>query len=389
MDIAFCYESVLPQRGGCETYIAALAHRLVADGHTVHLYATRWDAQALPASLVYHPITARSWPRFLRPWSFGTAVLKALQGHRHDATIGFDKTWGLDILYPQGGLYAASADHNILKERPGFRRTIMKLVKRFDPTHQSFLSLERRQYLDDPKTLIIAISEMVQSHFQRYYNIAPENMRVVRIATNPDRFVESDRPLRRDRMRTSHGIEPDEVVGLFCGMNYKLKGLPCLLAALQHLPAGNRFKLLAIGAENYRGMARLAERLGVRDRVVFAGYCKDMRDGYFAADMFIHPTFYDPCSHVVPEAMSCGLPVITSRFNGASELMNPPREGTVIDNPHNHRALAKAIERFLDSRERQRCGQAGRQTAGRWTFDQHYRQMLDVFAEAARRRHAA
>ena len=166
MDIAFCYESVLPQRGGCETYIAALAHRLVADGHTVHLYATRWDAEALPASLIYHPITARSWPRFLRPWSFGTAVLKALQGHRHDATIGFDKTWGLDILYPQGGLYAASADHNILKERPGFRRTIMKLVKRFDPTHQSFLSLERRQYLDDSKTLIIAISEMVQSHFQ-------------------------------------------------------------------------------------------------------------------------------------------------------------------------------------------------------------------------------
>ena len=52
MDIAFCYESVLPQRGGCETYIAALAHRLVADGHTVHLYATRWDAQALPASLI-------------------------------------------------------------------------------------------------------------------------------------------------------------------------------------------------------------------------------------------------------------------------------------------------------------------------------------------------
>ena len=44
MNIAFCYESVLPARGGCEMYIASLARRLVADGHDVHLYARRWDA---------------------------------------------------------------------------------------------------------------------------------------------------------------------------------------------------------------------------------------------------------------------------------------------------------------------------------------------------------
>ena len=61
----------------------------------------------------------------------------------------------------------------------------------------------------------------------------------------------------------------------------------------------------------------------------------------------------------------------------------------MIDDPHNHRALSRAIEKFFDPRERQRCGQAGRQAASRWTFDQHYRQMLDVFSEAARRRHAA
>jgi len=33
MNIAFCYDSVLPSRGGCETYIASLARRLAADGH--------------------------------------------------------------------------------------------------------------------------------------------------------------------------------------------------------------------------------------------------------------------------------------------------------------------------------------------------------------------
>ena len=77
MNLAFCYESVLPARGGCETYIAALARRLVADGHEVHLYACRWDADALPPNLHYHPIQLPPVPRFLRPWCFSVACARA------------------------------------------------------------------------------------------------------------------------------------------------------------------------------------------------------------------------------------------------------------------------------------------------------------------------
>ena len=51
MKIALCHTSVLPRRGGCETYIASLARRLVLDGHAVHLYACEWDPDALPGRL--------------------------------------------------------------------------------------------------------------------------------------------------------------------------------------------------------------------------------------------------------------------------------------------------------------------------------------------------
>src|SRR5208282_119947 len=111
MNVAFCHESVLPERGGCETYIADLARRLVADGHQVHLYACRWDPAALPGALRYHRLSVPRGPRFLRPWRFGTACARALRGTKHHVTMGFDKTWGQDVLYPQGGLHAASAEH--------------------------------------------------------------------------------------------------------------------------------------------------------------------------------------------------------------------------------------------------------------------------------------
>src|SRR5260370_42357280 len=132
MEIAFCYESVLPARGGCETYISDLARRLVADGHTVHLYACRWDAEALPAELRYHPLSVPRGPRFLRPWRFGAACELALREAPHQVSLGFDKTWGQDVLYPQGGLHAASAEHNLRKYRGRVLRGLARLSKAAD-----------------------------------------------------------------------------------------------------------------------------------------------------------------------------------------------------------------------------------------------------------------
>lgn len=389
MDIAFCYENVLPSRGGCETYIAALARRLVSDGHAVHLYACRWDAAALPPALHYHTIKLPPVPRFLRPWCFSAACVRALRGADHHVNIGFDKTWGLDVLYPQGGLYAASAEHNFLKYPHPLKRHLIQLFKLFDLTHWSYSLLERRQYLGEPRPLVIAISSMVQRHFEQHYGIGPEDLRVVRIATDPNRFDERDRPRRRIEARQEWGLRPEETVALFAGMNYRLKGLEPLLQAVRLLPREARFRLLVAGNPETKKVQRLAERLNVAQRVRFVGYCADMRNAYFAADFFVHPTFYDPCSHVVLEAMACGLPVITTRYNGATELMNPPREGLVIDNPHDHDRLASCLKQFLDPARRSACSQAARKTALQWTFEHHYRQMLAIFNEAAARKQAA
>jgi UDP-glucose:(heptosyl)LPS alpha-1,3-glucosyltransferase len=111
-----------------------------------------------------------------------------------------------------------------------------------------------------------------------------------------------------------------------------------------------------------------------------------MKACYFASDFLVHPTFYDPCSLVVLEALACGLPVITSRYNGASELLDPPRDSYVLADPHDDALLAVCMRQLLDPERRSACARAVGQTAARWTFEDHYRQMLQVFAEAAARR---
>jgi UDP-glucose:(heptosyl)LPS alpha-1,3-glucosyltransferase len=388
VDIAFCFESVLPQRGGCETYIASLAHRLVADGQRVHLYGCRWDESALPAGMQFHPLAAPRGPRFLRPWLFAAACRRALAGAVHDVTIGFDKIAGLDVLYPQGGLYAASAEHNLLKYKNPWIRHLVRAIKAIDPAHRSFSAIERAMYCRH-RPLVVAISDMVRGHFQHYYGYNPADLRVVRIAVNPTRFGETDRPRRRAEGRDRWGFAPDATVGLFVGINYRLKGLEPLLYALKRVPPTPALYLLVVGRPETARWQRFARRLGIADRVRFAGYCDDVRTAYFASDFLVHPTFYDPCSNVVVEALSCGLPVITSRYNGASEFMHPPREGFVIDDPHDDAHLARCLTQMLDPAWRAQCASAARRAVQGWTFEHHYRALLEVFNEAAARKRAA
>jgi UDP-glucose:(heptosyl)LPS alpha-1,3-glucosyltransferase len=395
MNIAFCYESVLPARGGCETYIADLARRSIADGHTVHLYACRWDERALPAEIKFHLLPPVSGPRFLRPWRFSKSCLDAQRGERHDVTIGFDKTFGQDVLYPQGGLHAASAACNRNKFHP-WLRGLARAVKWFDLAHWSFSLLEKRQYLGAARPLIVVNSYMVRDHFQHFLEISADRLHVVRSAIDPARFPEHDRFKCRQEWRQAHSIAPTETVGLLAAMNYRLKGLEPLLHAVrklldfpEHKNRRPEFRLVVAGSPNYQAWQQLAARLGVAEHVIFAGHQDPMRHAYFAADFLVHPTFYDPCSLVVLEALACGLPVITTRSNGAHELLTPPREGFVLDDPHDHDLLAWSMSQLLDPQRRHACALAARKAAANWTFEQHYQALMSVFGEVVRRKRAA
>ena len=265
MNLAFCYESVLPTKGGCETYIADLSNRLVADGHQVHLYACRWDPASLPASMICHLLPPIGGPRFLRPWRFGRACLRAIADERHDVTVGFDKTWGLDVLYPQGGLHRASADHNVHKFASPLMRGAARALKLLDPAHWSYSMLERRQYLGEKKPLIIVNSNMVRDHFQHYYSVSSQDLHVVRSMIDPGRFPEHDRLKRRQEMRQAWGLDPSHTVGLFAAMNYRLKGLDPLLHGVARMRAtaefrerAEAFRLVIVGNPKFGGYERLA-----------------------------------------------------------------------------------------------------------------------------------
>jgi UDP-glucose:(heptosyl)LPS alpha-1,3-glucosyltransferase len=90
----------------------------------------------------------------------------------------------------------------------------------------------------------------------------------------------------------------------------------------------------------------------------------------------------------VLEALACGLPVITTKSNGAAELL-PVEAGIVVETPHDEAGLAAAIGTCLDPKFRAPAASAARQAAAKWTFEDHYRALMAVFAEVKSVRRAA
>jgi glycosyltransferase involved in cell wall biosynthesis len=62
------------------------------------------------------------------------------------------------------------------------------------------------------------------------------------------------------------------------------------------------------------------------------------------------PTYYDPASRFILEALAADKPVITTKFNGAIDMFTNNRHGRIIDVPENIPALAEAISHFTDTK---------------------------------------
>src|SRR5207244_5674592 len=114
------------------------------------------------------------------------------------------------------------------------------------------------------------------------------------------------------------------------------------------------------GCVNPGPVRRLASRCGLQYTVRFLGYYPDLRDCYWSSDFFVQPTYYDPCSLVVLEALACGLPVITTEQNGASELMSNGREGYVLTAPGAQAELIAALDHLAHDTTRLAMSQQAR-----------------------------
>ncbi len=156
------------------------------------------------------------------------------------------------------------------------------------------------------------------------------------------------------------------LVLLAAGSIQRLYRLEAALATLSLLVKRNLDVMLRVAGrlvwapdpgDCLREATRLAELLGVSDRVEFLGpYRQDVAPELFrSADALLHTKYNDPCPTVVLEAMASGLPVVYSASGGVPELVGPDAGVGVPaelswdrDIPPDPLALADGVQRVHD-----------------------------------------
>ena len=231
--------------------------------------------------------------------------------------------------------------------------------------------------------LIAAVSNRIAAGLKRSYPAAAE---VTVIYSGVD--VECFSPERRARLRVESrralSVRDDEFVVLLIGNDWRNKGLNCLLCALQQV-ADPRVRALIVGSDNSSPFLRLIARLRLEGRIKFCPPRADVETYYAAADAYVGPSLDDAFAQPPAEAMACGLPVITSRTNGGSEIITHGCDGLILEDPSDFNRLAEMIRALLtDPVLRNSLGTAAAETARQYTWERNAARMRELFEMAAR-----
>ncbi len=345
MKVGLIKQRYTSQGGGSERYTNGLIAQLLARGHQVHVLAARWDSRAAESGVSLLRVPVIPGPSFLRTWSFAINCRRAVERADCDLVLSIERTIRQDICRAGGGCH-----REWLIQRRCHRRGVGRGLFWLNPLHWVLLWIEKQSYSPRNTRVIIANSHRGKEEIIRHYAFPAERIHVIHNGTDCDRF-------------TPAGPRPagGEVVLLFAGSGFERKGLEFAVRALVRLPPWVRLEVAGKGKPSrYK---RLAAELGVEERLRFLGTAGRMEEVYNRSDILVHPAIYEPFSNTCLEAMACGLPVVTSRINGASEIVRTGENGQVVEDPADIPALAAAIEFFLDPAVRARAGVSARQTA--------------------------
>ncbi len=191
--------------------------------------------------------------------------------------------------------------------------------------------------------------------------------RIELIPDSVDTSIFKPLPKKELKTRKKFGVQNKTFVVLFLGRLASNKGLPYLFNAFKEINTEDK-KILVVGKENpafldttYKYYASIADKLGVSEKVVFAGNLKEKEvvDALNSSDLLVLPSLASEAfGLVLIEAMACGKPVIGTSVGGIKEVIADGFNGFIVP-PKRTDELTVALNLLLDKKLRNKFGQNG------------------------------
>lgn len=350
--------------GGAEAYLKRLAEGVVGLGHEVRLFTTtEWPDKEWP----FGQMTKLRWNS---PIGFADELEKLRAQVPCDVLMSLERVWSCDVYRAGDGVHQAWLDR-----RKKFESRGQSLLRGFNTKHRDILRLEKSLFEERKAERVIVNSKMVKDEIFDTYCYRPDQIDVIRNGVPVDRFKFD--PKVREQARADLGLTPELTTLLFVGSGWERKGLRFAIDALKKVEQPN-LRLLVAGRDD-------PDRYQA-PRVQFLGELTNLRPIYFASDIFILPTIYDPFSNASLEALAAGLPVITTRANGFSEIMEDRIHGSVVDRADNIVDLRNAIEQWAVPTRRSAARPSILKRASQYDISKNVEATLAILLQQAAKR---
>jgi glycosyltransferase involved in cell wall biosynthesis len=184
----------------------------------------------------------------------------------------------------------------------------------------------------------------------------------------------------RLKARKELGVSADEILTGVIARLEPVKGVEWLLRAAaladrKHSGREGKLRFLVVGdGQLMAGLRALALELGIADKVIFAGFRKDVFNCLSAMDIYVQPSLNEAMGRTVLEAQHAGLPIVASRVCGLPDAVLEGASALLV-RPADADALAEAITELAYDKEKRRtmgaagrCWAAGKDEAGHGRF---------------------
>ncbi len=355
--------------GGGERFVLELTERIALNHrYDVHVFANKWRPQS--DRITFYKVPVISFPKFLTTISFAWFANRKMAKMNFDIIHTHERIFHADIFTMHG-----------VPHRFWVKKVRRKKMSLFD---YGTSWVEKSLITKGKCRMFLPVSGIAKEKFLQEFWVNPEKVQVVHPGVDIDKFNKLDRNICRREIRKRFGIDEADTVVLFVSMNFELKGLDNLMAAMAMTKSKcplEKLKLLVVGKGNEKKYGRLAQKLGIKDDVIFAGIWEDnIEQIYIASNIFAMLSQFDTFGIAVLEAMSASLPVIITGNVGAKDLVKNEINGFIVDREDIDLISSKII--FLIDREsRQNMAEEAYKEAMKNTWDAMAIKVLKIYDE--------
>jgi len=350
-----------PVYGGSGVVATELGIDLAGRGHEVHFitYAPPFRMPHFVEGVFYHEVEVPAYPLFEYP-PYSLALSVAMQ----DVTLKH----GLDILHVH---YAVPHATSALLAKQMLGDASPKIVTTLHGTDITLVGQDPSyhtitRYSIRSSDAITAVSEYLRRETVDRFDLPEGCIDVIPNFVDLELYKRDATPCHRSTF-----VQSDDERLIAHVSNFRpVKRVEDVVRVFERIAGELPARLLLVGDGPERGRAqRVAEDLGVGDRVVFLGKQQSVVEILSCAELFLLPSESEAFGLVALEAMACGVPVVASRVGGIAEVVSEPDAGRLapvgdVD------AMAEAALHFLsDDATWARASAAARAAATRFSAD--------------------